>query len=62
MPGIALRLDDMATAPAWVWIGFLSWLGMYVAYPAWAIWMGLVETRRRAGARLAPAGGPPVAE
>jgi hypothetical protein len=39
-PGIPLRLDDMATAPAWVWIGFLSWLGTYVALPAWAIWMG----------------------
>ena len=43
-PGILLRLDDMATAPGWVWIGFVSWLGTYVAYPAWAIWMGIVET------------------
>ena len=56
VPGIALRLDDMATAPAWVWIGFLSWLGMYVVYPAWAIWMGIVETRRQAAAPAAPAG------
>lgn len=44
-PGILLRLDDMETAPAWVWIGFMSWLGTYVVYPAWAIWMGIVETR-----------------
>ena len=43
-PGIPLRLDDMETAPAWVWIGFVSWLGTYVVYPAWAIWMGLAET------------------
>ncbi len=41
-PGIALRLDDMATAPAWVWIGFLGWLGVFVLYPVWA----LVSARR----------------
>ena len=44
-PGIVLRLDDMATAPTWVWIGFLGWLGTYVAYPAWAIWMGNGQRR-----------------
>jgi hypothetical protein len=55
-PGILLRLDDMATAPAWVWIGFLSWLGTYVAYPAWAIWMGALESGRAGRARTATAG------
>jgi hypothetical protein len=54
-PGIALRLDDMATAPPWVWIGFLSWLGTYVAFPAWTIWMGSALTRAADQARLAPA-------
>ena len=44
-PGIVLGLDDMAAAPAWVWIGLLGWLGIFVAYPAWAIWLGIVETR-----------------
>jgi len=44
-PGIVLGLDDMATAPAWVWIGLLGWLGIFVAYPAWAIWLARVETR-----------------
>lgn len=44
-PGILLRLDDMATAPAWVYIGSLGWLGTYIVYPAWALWLGLVETR-----------------
>jgi hypothetical protein len=44
-PGILLRLDDLQTAPAWVWIGFLSWLGTFVAYPAWAIWLGIVKTQ-----------------
>jgi hypothetical protein len=44
-PGIILRIDDMATAPAWVYIGYLGWLGTYVAYPAWAIWLGIRQTR-----------------
>jgi hypothetical protein len=44
-PGIILGLDDMAAAPAWVWIGLLGWLGIFVAYPAWAIWLASVETR-----------------
>jgi hypothetical protein len=43
LPGIPLRLDDMATAPTWVWIGFVGWLGTYVAYPAWAIWFGTAD-------------------
>jgi hypothetical protein len=44
-PGIVLGLDDMAAAPAWVWIGLLGWLGIFVAYPAWAIWLASVELR-----------------
>ena len=44
-PGIALRIDDMATAPAWIWIGQLAWLGVFVVYPAWAVWLGTAERR-----------------
>jgi hypothetical protein len=32
-----------------VWIGFVGWLGTYVAYPAWAIWLGIADSR--AGSR-----------
>jgi hypothetical protein len=45
VPGILQRLDDMETAPAWLWVGFLGWAGTFVAYPAWAIWLGVVKTR-----------------
>jgi hypothetical protein len=55
-PGILLRLDDMETAPAWVWVGFVSWLGTYIAYPVWAIWLGIAEARLAARERTAPAG------
>jgi hypothetical protein len=39
-PGIVLGISDMATAPAWIWLGFVGWLGAFIAYPAWAIWLG----------------------
>jgi len=55
-PGIVLGLDDMATAPGWVWVGSMGWLGTFVVYPAWAIWLAAFETR--AGERsIAVAGG-----
>ena len=53
-PGIVLRIDDMATTPSWVWIGFIGWLGIFVAYPAWAIWLGIGETRFARPAALLP--------
>lgn len=40
LPAIATGLDDMDAAPAWVWIGFLGWLGIFFLYPAWCIWFG----------------------
>jgi hypothetical protein len=52
LPGLILGLDDMSSAPAWAWIGFLGWLGTFVAYPIWAIWTGL-SGRRTAGRALA---------
>lgn len=54
-PGIVLGLDDMAAAPAWVWIGLLGWLGIFVAYPAWAIWLAS-ETRQGRQAIAVPDG------
>ena len=41
VPGIAMGLDDAATAPGWVWLGFLGWLGTFLLYPVWSIWFGL---------------------
>jgi hypothetical protein len=47
IPGILNGFDDLSTAPGWVWAGFLSWLGIYVAYPAWAIRAGAHASRGR---------------
>jgi hypothetical protein len=41
IPGIAMRLDDFNAAPAWVYVGFVSWLGILV-YLGWTIWVGVV--------------------
>jgi hypothetical protein len=50
VPGIALRLDDMATAPGWTWIAQLGWLGTFVVLPAWALWLGALTARSPARA------------
>jgi hypothetical protein len=61
-PGILLRLDDAATAPGWAWIAMIGWLGTYVVYPIWAIWTGIVETRRLAAPARNVTAGSTVAE
>jgi hypothetical protein len=45
IPGVGLRLDDAATAPGWVWIGFVGWLGVVLLYPLWSIWFGLATAK-----------------
>lgn len=54
VPGILLGLDDAATAPGWVWLGFLGWFGTFLALPAWAIGLGLEMTRRPVAASRLP--------
>lgn len=45
-PGIVMGLDDMASAPWWVWVGLVGWLGIFVLLPIWSIWLGTVLLRR----------------
>ena len=40
LPAIPQGIDDMSTAPWWIWVASLGWLGVYVIYPAWAIGLG----------------------
>ncbi len=44
-PGIVMGLDDMDTAPWWVWVGFVGWLGIFVLLPIWSIWLGVAVRR-----------------
>lgn len=52
-PGIVMGLDDMATAPWWVWVGFVSWLGIFVLLPIWSIAFGAIL---RSGSRSVEGG------
>ncbi len=47
LPGVVMGLDDMDTAPAWIWVGELGWAGIYLAYPVWAIRFGRAHQRLR---------------
>jgi hypothetical protein len=49
VPGIAMGLDDMDTAPGWVWVGFVGWLGVFFLYPIWSLWFGTILRRGAAG-------------
>ncbi len=49
--GVVMRYDNADTAPGWTWIGFIGWLGAFVLYPAWAIWLGRLAGGARSGAR-----------
>jgi hypothetical protein len=49
VPGIATGLDEMDSAPAWVWLGFLGWLGIFFLYPVWSVWFGLATRQKPAG-------------
>jgi hypothetical protein len=39
LPGILARFDDPQPAPWYVNAGLLSWLGTYLLYPAWCLWL-----------------------
>jgi hypothetical protein len=39
-PGVVMGLDDMDAAPGWIWIGYAGWMGTFILFPAWAIWLG----------------------
>jgi hypothetical protein len=48
VPAMVMRLDDMASAPGWVWLSFVGWIGTFVLLPAWALWLGRAPGRVRA--------------
>lgn len=35
LPGVLLRYDDAAKAPPWIYVGFVSWIGLLL-FPWWA--------------------------
>lgn len=42
IPGIIARIDDMKSLPWYLKVAFLGWLGTYIMYPIWTIWLGRI--------------------
>lgn len=42
IPGIFAKVDSMESMPWYLYIAFFGWLGTYILYPIWAIWMGRI--------------------
>jgi hypothetical protein len=39
LPGVLVDIDDPQLAPWYVNAGLLSWMGTYLLYPAWCLWL-----------------------
>ena len=40
IPGIFAGIDSMESIPWYLYIAFFGWLGTYIPYPIWTIWLG----------------------
>jgi len=40
IPGIIARVDSMESMPWYLYVAFFGWLGTYILYPIWTIWLG----------------------
>lgn len=40
IPGIFAGTDSMESLPWYLYVAFLGWLGTYILYPIWTIWLG----------------------
>jgi hypothetical protein len=40
IPGIFAGIDSMESMPWYLYVAFLGWLGTYIMYPVWTIWLG----------------------
>lgn len=40
IPGILAGIDSMAFMPPYLYLALFGWLGTYILYPIWTIWLG----------------------
>lgn len=40
IPGILAGIDSIESMPWYLYIAFFGWLGTYILYPIWTIWLG----------------------
>ena len=42
IPGIVAGVDSMQAMPWYLYAAFFGWLGIYILYPIWTIWLGRI--------------------
>lgn len=42
IPGILAGIDSMESMPWYLYVAFFGWLGTYILYPTWCIWLGRI--------------------
>ena len=42
IPGILAGIDSMESMPWYLYVAFFGWLGTYILYPIWTIWLGRI--------------------
>jgi hypothetical protein len=42
IPGIIAGIDSLESMPWYLYVAFFGWLGTYILYPIWTIWLGRV--------------------
>ena len=42
IPGIIAGIDSIESMPWYLYIAFFGWLGTYILYPIWTIWLGRI--------------------
>lgn len=40
IPGILAKIDSLESMPWYLYAAFFGWLGIYILYPIWTIWLG----------------------
>ncbi|MBL8100141.1 MAG: hypothetical protein JNK81_13235 [Anaerolineales bacterium] len=40
IPGILAGIDSMESMPWYLYVAFFGWLGTYILFPIWTIWLG----------------------
>ena len=52
IPGIVARIDSMDSMPGYLYIALFGWLGTYILYPIWTIWLGRSLLTRQSNDRI----------
>jgi hypothetical protein len=52
IPGILTRIDNMDSMPGYLYVALFGWLGTYILYPIWTIWLGRALLSKQSNDRI----------